>query len=175
MEPGRLAQDTVLFLKIVDHIFLPLVQPARKRNQKQPKGIKRRTHVVIPNTARNGKEVRGLATSRSGNRSCFQGHRVSGRYTLRHRAVAHGGAQPAGSVEEVNPPWGPTKLPNGRFKPDAEPPRWLAARRGLMVASVQELWFEPMPGSHTFTFCKLEGIFPLDVRILYQALPRVSN
>jgi hypothetical protein len=34
MEPGRLAQDTVLFLKIVDHILLPLVQPARKRNQK---------------------------------------------------------------------------------------------------------------------------------------------
>jgi len=31
------------------------------------------------------------------------------------------------------------------------------------------LWFEPMPGSHTFCFSKLEALFPVIVRILYEA------
>jgi hypothetical protein len=31
------------------------------------------------------------------------------------------------------------------------------------------LWFEPMPGSHTFCLNSLERNFRIDVRILYQA------
>jgi len=42
-----LAQDTVLFLNMVDHILLPLVQPAREGNRKQAKGIKCRAHYAM--------------------------------------------------------------------------------------------------------------------------------
>ena len=40
-------RDPVLFLKIVDDILLPLVQPACKGNQKQAKGIKCRAHYAM--------------------------------------------------------------------------------------------------------------------------------
>ena len=42
-----LSQHAVLFLKIVDDILLPLVQPACKGNQKQAKGIKCRAQAPL--------------------------------------------------------------------------------------------------------------------------------
>lgn len=41
------AQDVVLLLKIVEGILLPLVWQVSKRNQYEPKPIKRQTHCVI--------------------------------------------------------------------------------------------------------------------------------
>src|SRR6516165_4997650 len=75
-------QDPVPFLKIVDDILLPLVQPACKGNQKQAKGIKCRAHYAPANTARTGQGCAKLATSHSCNGFCFEGNRVFGHYDV---------------------------------------------------------------------------------------------
>jgi hypothetical protein len=41
------AQNTVLFLKIHEHVLLPLIQEAGKGNQQEPKRIQYQTHGAI--------------------------------------------------------------------------------------------------------------------------------
>ena len=56
------AQDTVLFVKILDDVLLALVQEAGQGNQQEPKGIKCQTHSSHRNTRRRCKKPREISS-----------------------------------------------------------------------------------------------------------------